>query len=146
MVTCWRVNMLNVPFIYSSIYQQWLKWRKSIDYKIWIDICCCWTDLQTVDLQLADVLLGGQAWRDPDQLACRPKTNNCMRDGVLQRSRHVMYQPLICGCRKHVDNRWHGGRLVKWTWEEGASAVHSPAAEVWAASSCSAPLMYWLSS
>ncbi|TNN49791.1 hypothetical protein EYF80_040015 [Liparis tanakae] len=39
----------------------------------------------TVDFQLADVLLRGQAWSDPDQLARWPEAHHHMRDGVLQR-------------------------------------------------------------
>lgn len=42
-------------------------------------------DLQTVDLQLADVLLRGQSRADADQLTSGPEADDGVRDGVLQR-------------------------------------------------------------
>lgn len=52
-------------------------------------------DLQTVDLQLADVLLRGQTRADADQLTSGPEADDGVRDGVLQRGRYRLRRHML---------------------------------------------------
>lgn len=51
--------------------------------------------LQTVDLQLADVLLRGQSRADADQLTSGPEADDGVRDGVLQRGRYRLRRHML---------------------------------------------------